>query len=135
MRCLLILLAILLFTPLAVSFAEEVKFPQPTTQLSNKLITEPGGVVDFIGVIANWIFTLFIVIAVIYLLLAAFQYRTSAGGEGVAVAPKMLLYAAIAIAIAVLARSIVFVVRKLVDDSTSLTPKTTQTIAPYETIS
>lgn len=70
-------------------------------------IDSPFEALGFIGTIANWIFALLLTVAVIYVLLAAFEYLTSKGGEGVEKAHKMLIYAAVAIAVAVLAKGFV----------------------------
>ncbi len=122
-RILPILTLLTLLVPL-LSFAEPFRpsppasFPQPDTTLNPEALTEPNDIIDFISTIANWIFTVLIVVAVIFILLAAFQYLTSKGGEEVKKAHKMIAYAAIALAIGVLARGIVFSVRVLVDSST-----------------
>lgn len=74
-----------------------------------------GGVRDLIGTIANWMFVILLIVAVLYIILAAYQYLFSAGNEeNVAKAHKMLIYAVVAIAVAFLARGIVFVVQQLV---------------------
>jgi len=93
-------------------------FPQPDKIKLGDTITfdkGPQGVLDFIDTMANWFFAILITISVIYILLAAFEYMSSKGGEGVEKAHKMLAYAAVGIAVAVLAKGIVFTVRKLVD--------------------
>lgn len=74
----------------------------------------PGGVVELIRTITNWMFTILLVAAVVFILLAAYKYLMSGGGEEVGAAHKMLLYAAVAIAVAFLAKGIVFVVAELV---------------------
>ena len=71
-------------------------------------------VLNVIDRITNWMFTIFLAVAVIMILIAAFKYLTSGGGENVAKAHKMILYAAVAIAVAVLAKGIVKVVESLV---------------------
>lgn len=65
--------------------------------------------------VANWIFSIFLIVAVIYIILAAFKYLTSRGGESVKDAHKMLVYAAVAIAIAILAPGIVNIIISLVN--------------------
>jgi hypothetical protein len=72
----------------------------------------------FLGVldrVIGWIFTLLLVLAVIFILYAAFKYLTAAGDPTtISTANKMLLYAAIAIAVAVLSRSIPLLVKQFV---------------------
>jgi ATP/ADP translocase len=97
-------------------------FPEPTEKLSDSFDGGPKDVITFIDVMTNWFFALLLTIAVIFILLAAYHYMTGSGGEGVTKAHKMLLYAAVGIAVAVLAKGIVFAVRKLVDSDTTLKP-------------
>jgi len=73
-----------------------------------------NGVVNLLGRIANWLFAILMVLAVIFIILAAYQYLISGGGDGVSKAHKMLIYAAIAIAVGLLSRGIVYVVAQLV---------------------
>ena len=100
-------------------------------QLRNNLSGGPKDVLSFIEVMTNWFFALLITIAVIYILLAAYNYMTGAGGEGVEKAHKMLLYAAVGIAVAVLSKGIVFAVRKLVDSDTKQPTTLLQTLNDY----
>ncbi len=73
------------------------------------------GVYNLIDVIANWMFVFLLIIAVLYIILAAYKYLFSGGSEeDVSSAHKMLLYAVVAIAVAFLAKGIVFVVQQLV---------------------
>lgn len=71
-------------------------------------------VLNVIDRITNWMFTIFMAVAVIMILIAAFKYLTSGGGEEVAKAHKMILYAVVAIAVAILAKGIVNVVKSIV---------------------
>jgi hypothetical protein len=77
------------------------------------VLDSPTDALGKIGTVANWIFATLLAVAVIFVLLAAFKYLTSGGGEGVSEAHKMLLYAAIAIAVAVLAKGIVTIAAKI----------------------
>lgn len=95
--------------------------------------TGPTGILMLLDRIATWIFAVFIGIAIILILLAAFKYLTSGGGEDTSKAHKQLVYAAIAVAVAVLAKSIVTVVRIIVTDQP--VPSTTMIILPYEHLS
>ncbi len=96
-------------------------FPQPSangySDLGNSLEGGPASVLNFIETMTNWLFAIILTLAVIFILLAAYNYMSGAGGEGVEKAHKMLLYAAVGIAVAVLAKGIVFAVRKLVDSN------------------
>ena len=65
--------------------------------------------------IVNWIFTILIILAVIMFLLAAFNYLTSAGNdEKIKKAHKMLVWAAVGLAVAFLAKGLIFIVKELV---------------------
>lgn len=80
-------------------------------------IQDPNTVILYIQTIGNWIFSLLLAIAVIYILLAAYNYLTGSTGEGVSKAHKMLLWAAVAITVAIFSKGIVYVVAKLAGGS------------------
>ena len=62
----------------------------------------------------NWLFSIFLIIAVVFLLLAAFKYLTSGGDSAkVGEASKAVIYAAVAIGVALLAASIQYLVRDI----------------------
>jgi len=64
-----------------------------------------------VNIIARWIYTIVLVAAVILGLIAAFSYITAAGDSNkVKTANKMLIYAVIAVVIAILAFSITKIV-------------------------
>ena len=96
-------------TPLFASAQASIPAPGETV-----LARGPQGVIGLVNTITNWLFSLLLVVAVVFILLAAFKYLTSGGGEEVGAAHKMILYAAVAIAVAFLAKGIVFVVAQLV---------------------
>lgn len=108
-------------------------FPEvsPDKKLGNNFSGGPQDVLSFIDTMTNWFFALLLTIAVIYILLAAYNYMTGSGGEGVEKAHKMLLYAAVGIAIAVLSKGIVFTIRKLVDSDTKQPTTHVQTLNDY----
>jgi len=69
---------------------------------------------DIIITIINWATGLLILLAVVFIIWAAFIYLTAGGDtEKVGKANKILIYAAVAIAIALLAQGIVFIVGQL----------------------
>ncbi len=66
---------------------------------------------ETVNIIARWIYTIVLVAAVILGLIAAFSYITAAGDSNkVKTANKMLIYAVIAVVIAILAFSITKIV-------------------------
>ncbi len=64
--------------------------------------------------VVNWVFAFFLVIAVLFIIIAAFQFLT-AGGDSTKVsgARDKLLYAAIGIMVAMLSRAIIPMVRMI----------------------
>ncbi|HPD55416.1 MAG TPA: hypothetical protein PLR11_01205 [Candidatus Paceibacterota bacterium] len=71
-----------------------------------------------VNIIARWIYTIVLVAAVILGLIAAFSYITAAGDSNkVKTANKMLIYAVIAVVIAILAFSITKIVGGLLGTS------------------
>ena len=85
-----------------------VVYAQPSTGINlpgvNTSITTVSGLVDIIRGVVRWIYIIFFIIAVLFIIFAAFTYLTSAGDpEKVGTAKSQLIYAAIAIAVALLA--------------------------------
>ena len=69
-------------------------------------ITSSQQLLDVLPTIVKWVYTIFFVVAVLFILLAAFNYLTAAGNaEKVKSAHQQLMYAAIAIAIGLIAVS------------------------------
>jgi len=99
-----ILFSGLLFVP-AVLFAVEPPGP-PDIQPDIILI---------LNRVVNWFFGIFLVIAVLFIIMAAFQFLT-AGGDSTKIssARDKLLYAAMGIAVALLSRGIVPLVKMII---------------------
>ncbi len=73
-------------------------------------------VYDILNTIVNWFFAILIVLAVIFIFVAAFYYLTAAGdAEKVKTAHTTLIYALVAIAVALLAKGIVYLVGNIVN--------------------
>ena len=96
-----------------------VAFAQPGTpvvgQPSNTLPdvsggTTVGGVLGLICRLTGTAFAVLIILTVVFVIWAAFQYLTSAGGDGVGKANKRLIFAAVAIVVALLARGFPFII-------------------------
>ena len=63
-----------------------------------------GGIVGLIGQIVRWVYIIFFIIAVLMIILAAFSYLTAGGDEEkVKAAKNRIIYAAVAIMVALLA--------------------------------
>lgn len=88
-------------------------------------IISPGGppagsgwdfnrIVGVLNTLITWVYTVFLILAVIFAILTAFKYLTSGGDpEKVKAASQMLIYVAVAIAVALLSVAIQFVIRGL----------------------
>lgn len=78
-------------------------------------ITSVDQVESLILKVRNWIFTIFLIVAVIFVVMAAFGYLTSGGDPAkVKTAQQQLIYAVVAIAVALIAGGIVAVVRNFI---------------------
>ncbi|MEK7542841.1 MAG: hypothetical protein AAB503_00855 [Patescibacteria group bacterium] len=85
---------------------------------SNVGLDSAGGFVQQIQTLTNWMFGLLLLLAVIFILWAAFKYLTAGGDEeALGKAKSILIYAIIAIAIAVLAKGIVALVSSFLGGS------------------
>jgi Type IV secretion system pilin len=82
-------------------------FPTPPVGIPTGPIQGTGDVVNIFCTAIQWIFWLLIVLSVIMFLVGGYRYVTAAGeAERVSKANKTLLYAAIAVAVAVIAAGI-----------------------------
>jgi len=73
------------------------------------------GWLGIVNTIAKWFYTLILVISVIMILMAAFNYLTAGGDQGkVKKASQMLIYAVVGIVVAILAFSISSIVTGIV---------------------
>lgn len=81
-------------------------------------ITGTGGGTGILCIVFRWIFFILILVAAIYILLATFKYITSGGDpEKVKVANKEILFAAIAVVIAFVARNIPNIMLSIIGSS------------------
>jgi len=90
----------------AVAFMPAVAFAQSESPRTD-IITTGSDLENLLGTIRDWFYTIFLVLAVIFLIWAAFLYLTAAGNEDkVSRAKTALIYSIVAIAVAVLAGSL-----------------------------
>lgn len=83
--------------------------------------TNVSGVWDLMCTLFGWLFMGIMFVAVIYIILAAYNYLTAAGdAKKVEKANHMLLYAVIGVIVAVLARNIPKIAASLVGLNTSM---------------
>lgn len=116
MKSFILFLSVTLLIGAPMLAGAQAEIPAPSQTI---LASGPTGVIDLLRTITNWLFTILLLVAVIFIILAAYKYLFSGGGEEVGKAHKMLLYAAIAIAVAFLAKGIVYVVGELVTSGSS----------------
>ena len=83
----------------------------PPSNVPQGNITSLQSILNLLCVVFAWAFWFLIVLAVIFVIIAAFKYLTAAGDpEKVKSAGNTLLYAAVAIGVALLARAVPLVV-------------------------
>ena len=93
----------------------------PTSQTTG--ITDYASVIKLIKNITSWLFGILLVAAVLFLIYAAFLYLTSGGDEEkTKKAKSYVIYAIIAVAIGILAYSIVALVGSLVTGGNYVPP-------------
>jgi len=106
-RILLAVTLLSLFALPMVSFGQENVLPTGPTSGTE--------IVTMVNTISNWVFTIFLAVAVIFIIMAAIKFLTSGGDPGkVSSARDSLLYALIGVAVAVLAKGLVALVRVIV---------------------
>ena len=109
-------LSLITLAVILVSFAAPVLAEGAPNDITSKpVFTDVSGLLAFANTIINWIFTVLLVVAVVVILLAAFNFLTASGDEAkVKTAQRQLLYALIAIVIGALAKGLVLVISNLV---------------------
>jgi Type IV secretion system pilin len=81
--------------------------PATPSNVPQGQITSLQGVLNTVCIVFSWMFYFLIALTVVFILVAAFKYLTAGGdAEKVKGAGSMLLYAAIAVAVALLARAL-----------------------------
>ncbi len=72
-------------------------------------------VMDALNRIINWVFTILMVVAIIFLIIGAFNFVTAAGApEKVEAGKKSIMWALVGAAAALLAKGLVVLVRKII---------------------
>lgn len=81
---------------------------QPTTS-----ITTPQKVVDLIDKFGGWFYSILFALAIVYIIYAAFKFLTAGGDEKkIEEARQQLIYAIVALAVAMLATGVVTVLKE-----------------------
>ena len=87
-----------------------------TIQQAPKGVRSFEGFLSIFDTLITWLFTILLVLAVIFIILAAFQYLTAGGEEEkIKKAHQKIIYAIVGIAVAFLAQGISFVVGQLLN--------------------
>ena len=74
-----------------------------------------GDVLGILNLLASWMFTILLVVAVIVIIIAAFKYLTSGGDpDKVKSATQMLIWAVVGVGVAILVYGIINIVTQLV---------------------
>ncbi|MBI4119494.1 MAG: hypothetical protein HY456_01440 [Parcubacteria group bacterium] len=82
-------------------------------------VTRIEDLIRVLNTLVNWLFAILMIIAVIFIFYAAYLYLTAGGDpEKVKTATKQLVFAAIAIAVALIAQGVKFVVSQLLGGPT-----------------
>lgn len=112
----LALLSLAMLPGLVGAQATNILTPPTTT------ITTVGGVVGLFCKAINWLFTFLILMTIIFVIWAAWTYLRAGGDPGkVSEAGNRLLYAAVAVAVALLAKGLPLLVANIIDSSWSQT--------------
>jgi hypothetical protein len=99
----------------ALTFAAE--FDVPATQTTGG-IRRFDDIVAVIERLTNWVFIILLVLAVLFIIMAAFSYLTAGGDEEkVAKAHQKIIYSVVALAVAFLAKGVSFIVAQLLGQS------------------
>lgn len=82
-------------------------------------VTRIEDLIRVLNTLVNWLFAILMIIAVIFIFYAAYLYLTAGGDpEKVKTATKQLVFAAIAIGVALIAQGVKFVVSQLLGGPT-----------------
>lgn len=96
---------VLLIAPGTSYAADEIKGPET-----------PEEVIEIIAKVGRYMFTAFFIVAIIFIIIAAFNFLTAQGDvEKVKNARNQILWAAVAIAVALISTGIVEIVKSIVD--------------------
>lgn len=89
-------------------------------------VEDVPGLINAIAGIVKWVYTIFFIVAVMFILIAAFNYLTAGGQpEKIKSAHTQLIYAAIAVAIALLAVGATAIIKDVLKGGGSAAPAET----------
>ena len=103
------MLGLSLFGNIALAQIANIPGTQPTG------VSTVGQIVDLIRFIVRWVYIIFFIIAVLFIIFAAFTYLTAAGDdEKVKKAKSQIIYAAVAIIVALLSVAFETIIRTFI---------------------
>jgi hypothetical protein len=99
----------LCFLPFAVPVLADYEF-----QETEPIIEDGQGALDLLLVITNWLFSILMAVAVIFIIMAAWTFLTAGGNpDSITKARQMLIYALVGVGVAVLARGLPILIASL----------------------
>jgi len=82
------------------------------------LPSDTGGLLNVLGSVVKWVYMVFFIVAVLFIIFAAFDYLTGVDSpEKIKIAHKKLIYAAIAVVVALLAVSFQLIIGSFLKES------------------
>lgn len=114
-KTIITLSAVLPLVAMVLPMAALAQIPTPPVSLpATSPVDNLSGIGLFICTALNWVFYFLVIFAVVFILLAAFKYLTAAGDpEKVKAAGQQILYAAIAVGVALIAKAVPLLVGSL----------------------
>lgn len=117
----IIYLSLLIFISLLISISSVSALTAGQIPSAGELISDApsvgkaSGLIDILKAIVKWTYVIFFIIAVLFLLLAAYNYLTAQGDpEKVKSVHNQLIYAAVAVAVALMAVSFDLIIRNFI---------------------
>ena len=106
----------------SIALAQEKLPPGFTSGLPTKVKTG-ANLVTTIQALTNWFFVAFLLLAVVFVILAAFQFLSGGGDpQAVAQARQKLIWAAVAVIVATLARALPTVINNIINPIIPIIP-------------
>jgi hypothetical protein len=97
---------------------ETGKFGNPTQQLNNPNLNTVGDIEKLVNTVINWVFFAFVAVSIVFIIMAGMQFITGGGNpDTVSEARMKLIWAAVGIGIALLARGFVPVIKSLLGET------------------
>ena len=109
-------LSTLILTSIVSVFFLSAVMPVLALEPAPTIITDPEEAVTLLETIIDWFFTILMVVAVIFIIMAAWTFLTAGGNpDAVTKARQMLVYALVGVAVALLAKGLPLVVQALLE--------------------